>query len=50
MMLEWLGESGKAETLEHAVAEVIKQGTVRTYDMGGRNKTLEMAKAIAAKL
>ena len=34
--------------LEVAVAEVIKDGRVRTYDMGGRNSTLEMGKAIAA--
>ena len=30
------------------MAEVIKDGRVRTYDMGGRNSTLEMGKAIAA--
>ncbi len=50
MMLEWLGEAGKAATLEQAVAATIKEGNVRTYDMGGKNSTLEMAKAIAAKL
>jgi isocitrate/isopropylmalate dehydrogenase len=32
------------------VAEVIKEGKVRTYDMGGSNTTLEMGEAIAAKL
>jgi len=31
--------------IEVAVAEVIKDGRVRTYDMGGRNSTLEMGKA-----
>jgi 3-isopropylmalate dehydrogenase len=50
MMLDWLGESDKAAHLEGAVAEVIAEGTVRTYDMGGDNSTLEMAQAIAAKL
>jgi isocitrate/isopropylmalate dehydrogenase len=50
MMLDWLGETGKATALEAAVAEVIKQGRVRTYDMGGTNTTLEMAEAIAGKL
>ena len=50
MMLEWLGESSKAFALEGAVAETIGEGKVRTYDMGGTNTTLEMAKAIAAKL
>jgi isocitrate/isopropylmalate dehydrogenase len=48
MMLDWLGETEMSARLELAVAEVIKDGLVRTYDMGGRNSTLEMGKAIAA--
>jgi isocitrate/isopropylmalate dehydrogenase len=48
MMLDWLGEEEKAARLELAVAEVIKDGRVRTYDMGGGNSTIEMGKAIAA--
>ncbi|PWU18432.1 MAG: 3-isopropylmalate dehydrogenase [Verrucomicrobia bacterium] len=50
MMLEWLGETKKASVLESAVAKVIQEGRVRTYDMGGTNSTLEMAQAIAGKL
>lgn len=50
MMLEWLGETEKAERLEKATADVIKEGKVKTYDMGGSSKTLEMAEAIAEKL
>jgi isocitrate dehydrogenase (NAD+) len=50
MMLDWLGETGKAATLEQATAAVIKEGRVRTYDMGGASKTLDMAQAIAAHL
>jgi isocitrate/isopropylmalate dehydrogenase len=50
MMLDWLGETDKGTRLEKATADVIKEGKVRTYDMGGNNKTLEMAEAIAAKL
>jgi 3-isopropylmalate dehydrogenase len=50
MMLDWLGEKEKAERLEQAVATVIKEGKVRTYDMGGTHTTLQMAEAIAAKL
>jgi isocitrate/isopropylmalate dehydrogenase len=50
MMLDWLGEKEKAAVLERAVAEVIKEGKVRTYDIGGSAKTLEMAQAVAAKL
>ena len=50
MMLEWLGESQKARALEQSVAEVIKEGAVRTYDMGGSSTTTQMAQAISAKL
>ena len=50
MMLDWLGETEKGTRLENAVAAVIKEGKVHTYDMGGNSKTLEMAKAIARKL
>jgi 3-isopropylmalate dehydrogenase len=50
MMLDWLGETEKGERLEAAVASIIKEGKVRTYDMGGSATTLEMAEAIAAKL
>ncbi len=50
MMLDWLGEEEMATRLENATSEVIKEGKVRTYDMGGANTTLELARAIAAKL
>jgi 3-isopropylmalate dehydrogenase len=48
MMLDWLGEKEKAARIEVAVGEVIKDGRVRTYDMGGWNSTLEMGRAVAA--
>ncbi len=47
LMLEYLGESEMAERLENAIARVIREGKVRTYDMGGNNTTLEMAQAVA---
>jgi len=50
LMLEWLGETSKAQILEGALAEVIKEGKVRTYDMGGTSTTLDTAKAVAGKL
>lgn len=50
MMLDWLGESEKSELVEAAVAAVIGEGRVRTYDMGGTATTTEMAEAVAAKL
>ena len=36
-----------ATRLETAIARVIKEGKVRTYDMGGKDFTLDVAKAIA---
>lgn len=50
MMLEWLGELDLAHKLEKAVADVIAEGKVKTYDMGGNNTSIEMAQAIADKL
>ena len=50
MMLDWLGEKDKARTVEAAVAEVIKEGAVRTYDMKGKATTLDVGRAVAAKL
>ncbi|KAA0003506.1 MAG: isocitrate/isopropylmalate dehydrogenase family protein [Thermoplasmata archaeon] len=46
MMLDWLGEKKLAEKLEGAIAKTIKEGRVRTYDMGGNASTLEMADEI----
>jgi len=50
MMLEYLGEEEKAAALENAIAFVIKEGKVRTYDMGGASSTLEMAEGVAARV
>lgn len=47
MMLDWLGEATLAERLETAIAKVIKEGKVRTYDMGGNSSTIDMANAVA---
>lgn len=48
MMLDYLGEREKATAGERAIAQVIMQGRVRTYDMGGSSSTIEMAEAVAA--
>jgi isocitrate/isopropylmalate dehydrogenase len=50
MMLEWLGEKDKAAEIEAAVAEVVAEGAVRTYDMGGCATTQEMAQAVCVKV
>jgi 3-isopropylmalate dehydrogenase len=46
LMLDWLGETKMAERLEKAIATVIKEGEVRTYDMGGENSTMDVAEAV----
>jgi 3-isopropylmalate dehydrogenase len=50
MMLDWLGEADPAQRIEGAVAEVVREGRVRTYDMGGTATTIELAEAVAGKL
>jgi 3-isopropylmalate dehydrogenase len=50
LMLDWLGEEEMAAQLETALAAVIAEGKVRTYDMGGDHSTLEMAEAVISKL
>ncbi len=50
MMFDWLGEEEDALRLEAAIAAVIKEGRVRTYDVGGTSMTLDVAHAVAAHL
>jgi isocitrate/isopropylmalate dehydrogenase len=50
MMLDWLGEKEMADKIEAATAAVIREGKVRTYDMGGSATSLQMGEAIAGKL
>jgi len=49
-MLEWLGEKDEAFRIERAVKKVIREGKVRTYDMGGNASTIDMANEISSKL
>ncbi|MBG79209.1 MAG: 3-isopropylmalate dehydrogenase [Phycisphaerae bacterium] len=53
MMLDWLGETEEGTRLEQAVAEVIAEGKIATYDVKGRgngNSTTEVAHEVARKL
>jgi len=61
MMVEHVGENDKAERIRNAVAAVVKEGKVRTYDMmrisggpkaiaQGAASTVQMTDAILAKL
>jgi isocitrate/isopropylmalate dehydrogenase len=50
LMLDWLGEIERAGALEEAIAAVLAEGKIRTYDLGGSNTTLEVAQVVAGKL
>jgi 3-isopropylmalate dehydrogenase len=53
MMLEHLGEIEKAERIKKAIADVVEEGKVRTYDMmrlTGSEKVLEMGAASTEKM
>ena len=50
LMLDWLEETERANALEQAIATVIAEGKVRTYDMGGNSSTLDMAQAVVERL
>jgi isocitrate/isopropylmalate dehydrogenase len=50
LMLDWLGETATAQTLQQAIADVIAGGEVRTYDMGGEASTLDVARAVVDRL
>lgn len=50
MMFDYLGETDMANALEEAIANIIAEGKVKTYDVGGKNTSLEVAEAVAARL
>jgi isopropylmalate/isohomocitrate dehydrogenase-like protein len=50
MMLDYLGEKTAAAKIENAVMQVLKEGKVRTKDLGGSSTTSEMSEAIASKV
>ena len=50
MMLDWLSEKVAAKKIEDAVTSVLKEGKVRTHDLGGEAKGTEITDAIIAKI
>ena len=50
LMFDWLGEGEMADKLERAVAAVILEHRVGTYDVGLENTTLEVAEEVARKV
>lgn len=49
LMLDWLGEKKPAKKLEASIGAVIRDGAVKTYDVGGTNTTLEVAQEVGKK-
>lgn len=49
LMLDWLGEKNHAKKLDQAIASAIKEGKVKTYDLGGSNTSLDVAEEVAKK-
>ncbi len=47
---EHLGEEGAADKVERAVIDVIKEGKIRTYDLGGKSSTSEVGDAVVARV
>ena len=50
MMLDWLGENEAAARLERAIAKTLADAKVRTYDLGGNDSTLDVAREVARNL
>lgn len=50
LMLDWLEERDMAVALERAIAQVVEEGAVRTYDLGGEDSTLDVARTIAERI
>jgi isocitrate/isopropylmalate dehydrogenase len=50
MMIDWLGEEEAASRIHSAVSLVLKEGKVRTFDLGGEATTEQMAEAVAEKV
>lgn len=49
LMLDWLGEKDCAKKLDQAIATVIRESKVKTYDLGGTNTSIEIAEEVAKK-
>lgn len=50
LMLDWLGEEGTAAAIDEAVGAVLKEGSVRTRDLGGSSHTSDVGDAVAEQV
>ena len=50
MMFDFIGEKTTGALLEKAIVDVLLEGKVKTYDLGGTSSSTEVAEAISQKL
>ena len=50
LLLDNIGLKDSAKKVERAVAEILKEGNVKTYDLGGNSSTSDVGYAVAAKV
>jgi len=50
MMFDYLGEKATGSRIEKAITDVLVEGKVRTYDLGGASTTSQVAEAISERL
>ena len=50
MLLETLGLEKSSLKVEQAVADILREGKIRTYDLGGNSTTSQVGDAIAARV
>ena len=49
LMFDWLDEKDLSQKLDDAIATVIREEKIKTYDMGGNNTSLEVAEEVVRK-
>ena len=50
MLLDDVGEKGASEKVLDAIEAVLRDGKVRTYDLGGNSKTSEVGDAVVREI
>ena len=50
MMISYLGEPAMALQIEESVKEILLEGKVRTFDLGGNSSTTEFGEAVAERV
>lgn len=50
LLLDDMGLRGSAAKVEKAVEEILKEGKVRTYDLGGNSKTSQVGDAVVKRI